>query len=194
MWFCHVCFRCDSSQRNTLETFEFSHCLNHVCPLYEDTCQHATGYTFIVECVRTSQLMSLTFNGYLIAIRVHRRHDVNAGTVDQLCDLRVSTIVTAQVLDEVKHQLSAHHFITMHVGYILKLWLTWRKKNEWVKIYQNRTFKAESSWHVRKRKYPNSFNQPYKTYHAHGQWGCLRWPSHRARGLPRSGQSCRGWL
>ena len=81
-----------------------------VCHIYQNTCHNVTSLTFllcrlcycIVAFVRASSL-SLTFTGCLIAIWVHRGHDVNAGIVDQLSDLQVSTIVTAQVLNEVKH-------------------------------------------------------------------------------------------
>lgn len=48
---------------------------------------------------------------------------MNAGIVDQLGDFRVSTIVTAQVLNEVEQKLSADNFIAVHVAYVLELWL-----------------------------------------------------------------------
>lgn len=65
----------------------------------------------------------LTFEGDLVAIRVHRGHDVNADIVDQVCDLWVGTIIGAQVLYQVEHQLSANDLVAVHVGYVLELWL-----------------------------------------------------------------------
>lgn len=69
--------------------------------------------------------LSLTFISHLVAIWVHRRHDVNACVADQLSNLRVGAIVPTQILYEVEHQLSTDHFIAVHVGHILKFWLTW---------------------------------------------------------------------
>lgn len=58
-----------------------------------------------------------------IAIGVHRGHDVNASAVDQLGDLRVCSVVEAQVLDEVEQELSTHNFVAVHVADVLELWL-----------------------------------------------------------------------
>lgn len=50
---------------------------------------------------------------------------MDACAVDQLGDLGVAAIVTAEVLDEVEQQLAAHHLVAVHVAHILELWLTW---------------------------------------------------------------------
>lgn len=71
-----------------------------------------------------------TFVGDLIPIGVHRGHDVNARVIHQVGDFRVGTVIAAQVLDQVEHQLSADHLVSVHVGDVLKLRLTWHFKKE----------------------------------------------------------------
>ena len=51
---------------------------------------------------------------------------MDACAVDQLGDLRVAAIVTAQVLNQIEKHFAAHHFITMHVANELELWFPWR--------------------------------------------------------------------
>lgn len=52
---------------------------------------------------------------------------MDAGGFDKLGDLGVGAIVTAEILDQVKQQLSSHHLIAMHVTDVLKLWFTYKR-------------------------------------------------------------------
>ena len=50
---------------------------------------------------------------------------MDARAVDQLGDLGVVAIVTAEILNEVEQQLPSHHLVAVHVADILELGLSW---------------------------------------------------------------------
>lgn len=68
-------------------------------------------------------------SGLLEAVGVHGGHEVDAGVVDEVDDGLVALLVlVAQVLRQVDEQLPAHGLVAMHVGNVLKLWLTCGEK------------------------------------------------------------------
>lgn len=71
------------------------------------------------------------FGSHFIAIRIHRGQNVDACIMDQSCDSLVSCpILLAQKLGELNEQLTAEHFVAVHVAHVLELWLHWRGSGE----------------------------------------------------------------
>ncbi len=68
---------------------------------------------------------------HLVAIRVHGGHDVYARVMDQPHDPLVSgPILLAEKLGELNEQLTAEHFVAVHVAHVLELRLHWGGSGE----------------------------------------------------------------
>lgn len=63
---------------------------------------------------------------HLVAIRVHGGQNVNARVMDQPHDPLVSgSVLLAEKLGELNEELTAEHFVAVHVAHVLELWLHW---------------------------------------------------------------------
>lgn len=58
---------------------------------------------------------------HLIAVRIHRRQQMDARRAHQLRDALVACVVLAQVLGEQQQQLAADHLVAVHIGHVLEL-------------------------------------------------------------------------
>lgn len=68
---------------------------------------------------------------HLVAIGVHGGQDVDARVMDKRHDPMVSSsILLTEKLGELDEQLTAEHFIAMHVAHVLELWLHWGGSGE----------------------------------------------------------------
>lgn len=62
-------------------------------------------------------------HGHLVAVRVHRGHNVNSGRVDETSDELGLAIVVAQVDRQRDEQLAAEYLVAVHVAHVLELGL-----------------------------------------------------------------------
>lgn len=68
---------------------------------------------------------------HLVAIWVHGGQDVDARVMDQPHDPLVSgPVLLTQKLGELNEQLTAEHFVAVHVAHVLELWLHWGGSGE----------------------------------------------------------------
>lgn len=81
-----------------------------------------------VTCTISVQYLS---GSHLVAIWVHGGQDVDACVMDQPHDPLVSgPVLLTQKLGELNEQLTAEHFVAVHVAHVLELWLHWGGSGE----------------------------------------------------------------
>lgn len=57
---------------------------------------------------------------HLVAVRIHRRHQVDARRCQQRRDALVGAVVLAQILGQQEQQLAADDLVAVHVGHVLE--------------------------------------------------------------------------
>lgn len=94
---------------------------------------------FLVDELRIIAICYLCCS-HLITVWIHGSQNVDAGGVDEgLNSLVPQDVLWTQVLGHVDEQLSAQHFIAMHVAQQLDLWLhySWKRVLTTVSVHQN---------------------------------------------------------